>query len=89
MAEHQHDRHDHHDHENSGEHTVKDPVCGMGVGERLTEALRWVQGAVAERKVNAGQFARWVTAVYQFLVENESGTGAEALVKALIGEEHE
>ena len=41
MAEHQHDRHhnhhEHHDHENSGEHTVKDPVCGMSVDPHTAE----------------------------------------------------
>lgn len=30
MSEHEH-QHDHHGHENHGEHSVKDPVCGMSV----------------------------------------------------------
>jgi Cu+-exporting ATPase len=37
MAEHRHDHHDHHDHETSGEHTVKDPVCGMSVDPHTAE----------------------------------------------------
>ena len=41
MADHRHDghhnHHDHHDHETSGEHAVKDPVCGMSVDPHTAE----------------------------------------------------
>lgn len=38
MGEHQHDhQHDHHGHEDHGEHSVKDPVCGMSVDPHTAE----------------------------------------------------
>jgi Cu+-exporting ATPase len=36
MSEHEH-QHDHHGHENHGEHSVKDPVCGMSVDPHTAE----------------------------------------------------
>lgn len=53
----------------------------------LTRATRLVRAAVvgAGKDVSEDQFAEWVAAVYRFYSENDSGTGAEALVKTLIG----
>lgn len=53
----------------------------------LTRATRLVKAAVlgAGKDVSEDQFAEWVAAVYRFYSENDSGTGAEALVKTLIG----
>lgn len=53
----------------------------------LTRATRLVKAAVvgAGKDVSEDQFAEWVTAVYRFYSENDTGAGAEALVKTLIG----
>ena len=37
------------------------------------------------KTISGDQIADWVAAVYRFYTENASGTGAEALVKTLIG----
>lgn len=63
-------------------------LTASGVDLRLlTRATRLVRTAVlgAGKDVSEDQFAEWVAAVYRFYSENDSGTGAEALVKTLIG----
>jgi len=53
----------------------------------LARAMKVVMAAVKDsgKKISGDQIADWVAAVYRFYSENTSGTGAEALVKTLIG----
>lgn len=55
--------------------------------DRLEKATQLVMTAVQDsgKQVSHDQIADWVGAVYRFYSENASGTGAEALVKTLIG----
>ncbi len=55
--------------------------------KRLARAMQVVMAAVEDsgKTISGDQIADWVAAVYRFYTENASGTGAEALVKTLIG----